>query len=46
MIKNFIPEGVADLNCEEYEKMNLLEESVVKVFKNAGYRQIMTPTFE
>lgn len=46
MIKNFIPEGVADLNCDEYEKMNRLEESVVKVFKEAGYRQIMTPTFE
>ena len=46
MIKNFIPEGVADLNYDEYEKMHALEESIVKSFRESGYRQIMTPTFE
>ncbi len=46
MIKNFIPEGVADLNYDEYEEIRLLEKSISKVFKQAGYRQIMTPTFE
>lgn len=46
MIKNFIPEGVADLNYDEYEKMSALEESLVKSFRKSGYRQIMTPTFE
>ena len=46
MIKNFIPEGVADLNYDEYEKINAIEESLVKSFRDSGYRQIMTPTFE
>ena len=46
MIKNFIPEGVADLNYDEYEKMHALEEAIVKSFRESGYRQIMTPTFE
>jgi len=46
MIKNFIPEGVADLNYDEYEKMQKIENSIVKVFGDCGYRQIMTPTFE
>ena len=46
MKKNFIPEGVADINYEEYEKMSAIETSVLDVFRRAGYRQIMTPTFE
>ena len=46
MINNFIPEGVSDLNYDEYEKMKSVEEGLVSVFREAGYRQIMTPTFE
>jgi ATP phosphoribosyltransferase regulatory subunit len=46
MIKNFIPEGVSDLNYDEYEKIHALEESISKSFSESGYRQIMTPTFE
>lgn len=46
MINNFIPEGVSDLNYDEYEKMKAVEESLVSVFRENGYRQIMTPTFE
>lgn len=46
MIKNFIPEGVADLNYDDYERMHALEEAIVKSFRESGYRQIMTPTFE
>lgn len=46
MKNNFIPEGVADLNYDEYEKINAIETSVLDVFRRAGYRQIMTPSFE
>ncbi|MBR5228478.1 MAG: ATP phosphoribosyltransferase regulatory subunit [Firmicutes bacterium] len=46
MLKNFIPEGVADLNYDEYEKIQSIENSLVKVFSDSGYRQIQTPTFE
>ncbi len=46
MINNFIPEGVSDLNYEEYEKLKSVEEMVVSSFRQDGYRQIMTPTFE
>lgn len=46
MINNFIPEGVSDLNYDEYEKMKSVEEDLVSVFRENGYRQIMTPTFE
>ena len=46
MLKNFIPEGVADLNYDEFEKIQSIENSIVDVFRDCGYRQIMTPTFE
>lgn len=46
MIKNFIPEGVADLNYDEYEKMHQIEDDVTRSFRESGYRQILTPTFE
>ncbi len=46
MVNNFIPEGVADLNYDEYEKIHGIENAVMEVFRNSGYRQISTPTFE
>ena len=46
MMKNFIPEGVADLNYDDFEKIKAAEESLLSVFRQDGYRQIMTPTFE
>ena len=46
MIKNFIPEGVSDLNNDEYEKIRSVEDKLTAVFREDGYRQIMTPTFE
>ena len=46
MIDKFIPEGVADINYEEYEKISAIETSVLNTFKEAGYRQILTPSFE
>lgn len=46
MVKNFIPEGVEDLNFEQYEKITAIEDSLLEIFKNAGYRQIRTPSFE
>ena len=46
MIRNFIPEGVADINYEEYEKMHRIQNCVTDSFQAAGYRRIMTPTFE
>ena len=46
MVKKFIPEGVADINYDEYEKINAIEKSVLEVFKKAEYRQILTPSFE
>ena len=46
MMNHFIPEGVSDLNYDEFEKMKAVEESLLSVFRENGYRQIMTPTFE
>ncbi len=46
MIKNFIPEGVSDLNNDEYEKIRSVEDKLTAVFREDGYQQIMTPTFE
>lgn len=46
MIKNFIPEGVEDLNYEQYEKITAIEQSILDVFRAYGFRQIKTPTFE
>lgn len=46
MKNSFIPEGVADINYDEYEKISEIEQSVLGVFKEAGYRQILTPSFE
>ena len=46
MINKFIPEGVADINYDEYEKISAMENSVLDVFRSAGYRQILTPSFE
>ncbi len=46
MINNFIPEGVSDLNYDEYEKRKSVEEALISSFRENGYRQIMTPTFE
>lgn len=46
MIKNFIPEGVSDLNNDEYERIKSVEDTLTAVFCEDGYRQIMTPTFE
>lgn len=46
MVKKFIPEGVADINYDEYEKISAIERSVLDVFQKAGYRQILTPSFE
>lgn len=46
MKMNFIPEGVADINYDEFEKISAIEKSVLDVFKKEGYRQILTPSFE
>ena len=46
MINYFIPEGVSDLNYDEYEKICTIENSLLAVFKKEGYRQIRTPAFE
>lgn len=46
MINNFIPEGVSDLNYDEYERVKSVEEALTSAFREDGYRQIMTPTFE
>ena len=46
MMNHFIPEGVSDLIYDEFEKMKAVEESLLSVFRENGYRQIMTPTFE
>ena len=46
MVKKFIPEGVADINYDEYEKISAIEQSVLNAFGEAGYRQILTPSFE
>ena len=45
-IKNFIPEGVEDVNYEQYEETQRLQSQVGDVFRHSGYKQIMTPTFE
>ncbi len=46
MKKNFIPEGVSDINYEEFEKIQSIENAVLNVFREDGYHQIMTPSFE
>ncbi len=46
MISNFIPEGVEDLNYEQYERITAIENSILNVFRASGFRQIKTPTFE
>ncbi|AOT72669.1 ATP phosphoribosyltransferase regulatory subunit [Geosporobacter ferrireducens] len=44
--KNYVPEGVADTHWDEYETKDRIMGQIKKHFKNFGYRQIMTPTFE
>ena len=44
--KNYVPEGVADTHWDEYETKDKIVGQMKKHFKNFGYRQIMTPTFE
>ena len=46
MVKKFTPEGVADINYEQYERLEALQSNISNVFKGHGYRQIQTPTFE
>ena len=46
MMNYFIPEGVSDLNYDDYEKINTIEKTLIEVFRKEGYRQIKTPTFE
>lgn len=46
MINYFIPEGVTDLNYDEYEKICTIENALMSIFKKEGYRQIKTPAFE
>ncbi|WZL71613.1 ATP phosphoribosyltransferase regulatory subunit [Clostridiaceae bacterium 35-E11] len=42
----FIPEGVEDTHCNEYEVKEKVVLDIKNVFKRFGYRQILTPTFE
>lgn len=42
----FIPEGVEDTHCNEYEVKEKIILNIKNVFKRFGYRQILTPTFE
>jgi ATP phosphoribosyltransferase len=44
--RNFIPEGVEDINYTQFSEMERLKGVVSDVFKTAGYNQIQTPTFE
>ncbi len=41
-----IPEGLNDLLPEEVFKRRFLENKISQVFKEWGYREIITPTFE
>jgi len=41
-----IPEGLNDLFPEEVLKRRLLENKISQVFKEWGYQEIITPTFE
>ncbi len=45
-INNFIPEGVEDINYEQYEETQKLQNLISGVFKKSGCKQILTPTFE
>ena len=45
-MKNFIPEGVEDIDYNKFEQIESIRKKVEKVFKRDGYRQISTPTFE
>lgn len=41
-----IPRGTRDFNPEEMKKRKYVEEKMRKTFKNFGYKEIQTPTFE
>lgn len=45
-IKGFVPEGVEDVNSLEFGMKDKVIKDINSVFKNFGYRQILTPTFE
>jgi len=45
-VRNYIPEGVEDINYEQYESTQKLQNLIGDVFRDAGYKQILTPTFE
>ncbi len=41
-----IPRGTQDFTSEEMQKRRYLEDSIRTTFKNYGYREVQTPTFE
>ena len=45
-IKGFTPDGVEDINSIEFGVKDSVIKNINEVFKNFGYRQILTPTFE
>jgi ATP phosphoribosyltransferase len=45
-MKNFIPEGVEDIDYKKFQQIEVIRKKVEKVFKSEGYKQISTPTFE
>lgn len=45
-IRNFIPEGVEDTHCNQYEIKENLIMNIKGIYKKYGYRQILTPSFE
>ena len=44
--KNFMPEGVEDMDYEKFEIIDQIRKKIEKVLKKEGYKQISTPTFE
>lgn len=45
-MKNFIPEGVEDINPIQYGEIEKMQSIIGDVFKSLKYKQIQTPTFE
>lgn len=45
-LTSYIPEGVADTHCSEFEMKENIITSVKNTMKTYGYRQVQTPTFE
>ncbi|TCO79377.1 ATP phosphoribosyltransferase regulatory subunit [Marinisporobacter balticus] len=45
-LNHFIPQGVEDTHCNEYEIKENTITKIKNIFKSFGYRQILTPTFE